>query len=90
MRKHQFIKEKCECSRRATRFICRYCKALEYLSSREIRQLTLQQARCDHPEAPEIPSTELFRARLGGPVNCLAPDWETHNESHDTGECPQC
>ena len=89
-RKHQFIKEQCDCPRRATRFICRHCKALEYLSPREIRQLSLQQARCDNPAAPEIPATELFRARLGGTVNCLAPDWETHTEIHDASECENC
>lgn len=90
MRKHQFIKEKCDCPRRATRFICRHCKALEYLSVREIRKLPLQMARCDAPEAPTIPSKELFRARMGGTIDCLAPDWETHNEVHDVDECENC
>lgn len=90
MRKHQFIKEKCKCPRRATRFICRHCNALEYLSPREIRTLQLQMARCDSPAAPEIPAKELFRARMGGAVDCLAPDWETHNEVHEPDDCENC
>lgn len=82
MRKHQFIKEKCECPRRATRFICRHCGVLEYLSAREIQKLSLQQARCDHAEAPDMPAKELFKARMGGTVDCLASDWETHSIVH--------
>lgn len=90
MRKHEFIKEKCKCPRRATRFICRHCKALEYLSPREIKRLSLQMAKCEHPDAPVVPAKELFRARMGGTVDCLAADWETHTEVHEADDCESC
>lgn len=80
MRKHQFVKVKCDCLKRATNFKCKYCGVLEYKSVREIQTLSRDAAQCDHPGAPVAPPAETFKGMLGGTFDCLAPDYETFNE----------
>jgi hypothetical protein len=88
MKKHQFVKTDCDCQRRATRYVCKHCGTYEYKSSGEIRKLSLVQAECTHPEAPAIPAAEKFRSRMGGAVDCLAPDYDTYMK--DRGQCSHC
>ncbi len=40
--------------------------------------MSLGQAECQHPDAPQVPPQERFRAMLGGTLDCLAPDYDTH------------
>ncbi|MBG0775216.1 MAG: hypothetical protein H0S85_02115 [Desulfovibrionaceae bacterium] len=88
MRKHQFVKTDCECLKRATRFVCKHCGVMEYRSARELKALSAVQAACDHPDAPAVPPREAMRARFGGTIDCLAPDWETY--MRDSGACRNC
>jgi hypothetical protein len=81
MRKHQFVKVKCECFKRATNFKCKYCGALEYKSVQEMRRLNKSQAECDHPEAPLVQAQDVFKGLIGGTFDCLAPDFETYAQS---------
>lgn len=75
MRKHQYVKNDCQCERRATYFTCRHCGAVEYAAPDELRHLDTLRATCTSPEAPLVPPTEKFSASLGGTFDCLAPDW---------------
>jgi len=77
MKKHQFVKEDCNCSRRATYFRCKFCGTVEYKSPQELRTLNSTQAACSSPDAPAVPPQEAFRGMLGGTFDCLAPDFET-------------
>ncbi len=77
MRKHQYTKEDCNCSRKATYFRCKFCNEVEYKSMGEIRRLNSTQANCESPQAPEVPPQEVFKGMLGGTFDCLAPDFET-------------
>ncbi len=88
MNKHQFVKENCDCMRRATRFVCKHCGALEYRSERELKRLTLAQAECDDPAAPRLSAKERFKGQMGGAVDCLSPDFETYMK--DSGQCAGC
>ena len=78
MRKHQFVKEDCNCTRRATYFRCKCCGTMEYSSPKYLRVLNSAQAACSSPDAPEVPPVEVFRGMLGGTFDCLAPDFETY------------
>ena len=78
MKKHQFVKEDCNCSRKATYFRCKFCHSLEYKSPQEIRTLNSTQATCTSPEALAVPPHEAFKGLLGGTFDCLAPDFETY------------
>jgi hypothetical protein len=95
MRKHQFVKVKCDCFKRATNFKCKHCGTLEYKSARELRRLCKDAAQCDSPQAPQAPSAESFKGMLGGTFDCLAPDWETHSQDQTEGgarraDCKTC
>ncbi len=74
MRKHQYIPEDCNCSRRATYFRCKFCNEMEYKSPRELRVLNSTQATCSDAGAPEVPAHEAFKGFLGGTFDCLAPE----------------
>lgn len=74
LRKHQFIKEDCNCGKRATIWICKHCGTREYRSMQEIRRLHSHQAECTHPDAPPVPPDERFKGFLGGTFDCLAPE----------------
>jgi len=78
MKKHQFVKEDCNCSRRATYFRCKFCQSMEYKSPQEIRALNSAQATCPSPNALAVPAQEAFKGLLGGTFDCLAPDYETY------------
>lgn len=88
MRKHQFIKSDCNCPRRATYFTCRHCGAVEYGGKDEIRRLPAHQATCTSSEAPEAAPAEVFKSRIGGTFDCLAPDWDTWAQD-SPGEQPE-
>ena len=49
----------------------------------------MAQAECKSPDAPEIPTVELFKVKMGATVDCLSPDYETWQ---DTQPCttPEC
>ncbi len=79
MRKHQFVKEDCNCARKATYFRCKYCGAMEYKSVREIRALPAVQASCFNQEAPQVPPQDVFKGLMGGTFDCLSPDYETYS-----------
>jgi len=78
MKKHQFVKEDCNCSRRATYFRCKFCQSVEYKSPQELRTLNSAQAACSSPDAPDVPAQEAFKGMLGGTFDCLASDFETY------------
>lgn len=78
MRKHQFVKEDCNCVRKASYFRCKHCGAMEYKSLREIRALGSVQASCSCLEAPQVPPQEVFKGLMGGTFDCLSPDYETY------------
>ena len=78
MKKHQFVKEDCNCSRRATYFRCKFCGSMEYKSAHELQALNSVQAACSSPDAPEVPPQDAFKGMLGGTFDCLAPDFETY------------
>lgn len=88
MKKHQFVKTDCDCTRRATRFVCKHCGTYDYKSPKEIRKMSLVQAECSHPDAPDIPPAEKFKCHMGGTVDCLAPDYETYMQGK--GDCTNC
>jgi hypothetical protein len=80
MKKHQFVKAKCDCKHRATNFVCKHCGAREYCSYDEIRNLDTYRALCTGADAPSASPSEAFKAKMGGGFDCLAPDfdsWET-------------
>ncbi|MGJ3523201.1 hypothetical protein ACR4XJ_09200 [Nitratidesulfovibrio sp. D1] len=78
MRKHQFAKVDCNCTRRATHLKCIHCGVMEYRSLDEARRMSQGQAECPHPDAPQVPPQERFRTMMGGTLDCLAPDYDTH------------
>lgn len=90
MRKHQFVKTNCNCLRNATYLKCKFCGTVEYCSTREIRALTMEQATCASPEAPEVPRSEVFKSKLGGTFDCLSPDYETWEKEHGRCTAPNC
>ncbi|MDR2695299.1 MAG: hypothetical protein LBC79_02845 [Deltaproteobacteria bacterium] len=81
MRKHQFVKEDCNCTRRATYFRCKFCGTMEYISAQELRALNSAQAECASPDAPAASPQEIFRGMLGGTFDCLAPDYATYHRN---------
>lgn len=85
MRKHQFVKKDCACTRQATHFECKYCGTPEYRSAHELMRLTKVQAQCDHPDAPLAQPGEKFKAAMGGYFNCLATDYESYCKT--SGRC---
>ena len=90
MRKHQFVKENCQCSRKATYFRCKFCNSLEYKSPREVKILNSTQAACSSPDAPAVPPHEVFKGLLGGTFDCLAPDYETYQQKDPPADCVNC
>lgn len=86
MRKHQFVKVDCQCMRRATHLKCKHCGAMEYRSLDEARRMTVGQAECPAPEAPEVPAQERFRAVMGGAIDCLAPDHASYAQHASQAE----
>lgn len=66
-----FVKEDCNCTRRATHYRCRFCDTREYGGAREMRRLNANRAQCEHPDAPEPSSEERFKGFLGGTFDCL-------------------
>lgn len=80
MKKHQFIKADCNCPRRATYFTCRHCGVMEYCGKQEIQSLDMHRAACTSGEAPEATPSEMFKSRLGGTFDCLAPDYDVWNK----------
>ncbi len=84
MKKHQYVKEDCNCSRRATYFRCKYCGEVEYKSQREVQRLNSTQAKCSSPDAPEAPPQEVFKGMLGGCFDCLASDFSTYSVKKTT------
>ena len=89
MRKHQFVKTNCNCLRKATYLTCKFCGTVEYCSFKEAQALSLEQATCESPNAPEVPNAVYFKARMGGSLDCLAPDYETWQDQQGcpTGDC---
>ena len=77
MKKHQFVKTDCNCPRRATYFTCKHCGVVEYCGKQEIQSLDMHRAACTGKDAPEATPSETFKSRLGGTIDCLAPDYET-------------
>jgi hypothetical protein len=61
---------------------------MEYRSARELKALKQHQAQCEHPDAPQASPQEAFRAKFGGGLDCLAPDYETYMK--DQGKCRNC
>lgn len=90
MRKHQFAKADCKCTRKATFFKCVHCGAMEMLSPEEVRALDKQRAECPAVSAPAVPAGEAFKAGFGGRLDCLAPDWETYFKDAPPTDCPTC
>jgi hypothetical protein len=90
MKKHQYVKEDCNCSRRATYFRCKFCGEVEYKSPNEMRTLNSTQASCSSPDAPEVPPQEVFKGLLGGTFDCLAPDFETYMRNNPPADCVNC
>lgn len=78
MRKHQFVKDNCNCTRNATFFRCKFCREVEYKSAKELRRLSTAQATCASLDAPEVSQKEVFMGLIGGTFDCLAPDFETY------------
>lgn len=74
MRKHQFIKQDCNCTKRATIWVCKFCETKEYRGLQEIRRLPPHQAECSHEDAPQVSPDERFKGLLGGTFDCLAPE----------------
>lgn len=81
MKKHQYIKKDCNCSRRATFFECRHCGLVEHSSVDDIRQMDVYHAVCTSADAPDASPTEIFKSKMGGLIDCLAPDYATWNKA---------
>lgn len=77
MKKHQFVKQDCNCLKRATYFTCKHCGTIEYCGIDEIRTLPGNRAACSSQMAPDVPHAESFKCKLGGTLDCLAPDYAT-------------
>jgi hypothetical protein len=77
MKKHQYVKVKCDCTHRATNFVCKYCDAMEHGSYDEIRNLDVYRALCTGADAPLSSPVEMFKAKMGGGFDCLAPDFDS-------------
>lgn len=76
MKKHQFVKADCECSRRATVFTCKHCGLMEYSSPEELRNMEALKAVCTGDSAPDADPVEAFKGKMGGTFDCLSPDYE--------------
>lgn len=81
MKKHQFVKVKCDCAHRETNFICKYCGAMEHCSADEIRELDAYRSLCTGTNAPEAPLAESLKAKKGNGFDCLAQDYETWDDN---------
>lgn len=77
MKKHQYAKQDCNCLRRATYFVCKHCGAVEFCSVDEVKTMPSSRAFCTSSDAPDVGHAECFKCRLGGTLDCLAPDFET-------------
>jgi hypothetical protein len=86
MKKHQFVKSDCNCPRRATFFKCKHCGSLEYCGIEEVRHLDAYRATCTHADAPEASPAESFKSKMGGTIDCLAPDYETWDKEQQASE----
>ncbi len=71
MKKHCYRKKDCNCTKKATEFICRYCGDIIYSGQYEVTKLPKNKAICPSPDAPEIASSESFQAFLKGGYDCL-------------------
>lgn len=71
------MKVDCNCTRRASNYVCKYCGVPEYASPAELRRLSQSRANCEHPDAPSPSPEERFKGLLGGCYDCLAPEAET-------------
>ena len=74
MRKHFFQKRDCNCSRKATEFVCKFCGEVVYAGQFELRKMPKRPATCPSENAPEIPPAEHMRAFTRGGYDCLAPE----------------
>lgn len=86
MKKHQFVKSDCNCMRKATYFTCKHCGTVEYCGLEEIRTLDAYRAACTGEGAPEATPAEAFKSKMGGGVDCLAPDYETWERDRKKNE----
>lgn len=86
MKKHQFIKTDCNCPRRATYFTCRHCGVIEHGSIDEIRGMSAMRAVCTGEDAPDASPVESFKSKMGGVVDCLAPDYDTWQKEEQDGK----
>ncbi len=83
VKKHQFVKADCACARRASVYTCKYCGTMEYSSLEELRQMQGMKAVCPGEGAPEALPMEVFKERMGGAFDCLAPDYATWTQGKD-------
>ena len=74
MKKHEFVKMNCECTRRTSVYTCKHCGEMEYASPEQLRSLELLKAACTGSGAPEISALEALRGKLDGTFDCLSPD----------------
>lgn len=89
MRRHEYVKTDCKCTKRATRMVCKHCGLLEYKSPQELRRLAKDDAACTDPRAPQVPAKEAFKGMMGARFDCLAADWETYADKHPDVNKPQ-
>ncbi|MDL2207587.1 hypothetical protein LJB82_02565 [Desulfovibrio sp. OttesenSCG-928-M16] len=75
MKKHQFVKHDCNCPRRATYFVCKHCGEVEHGSPEDMRCMDAYHATCISAEAPNALPGEVFKSKMGGYIDCLAPDY---------------
>lgn len=85
MRKHCFQKRDCNCTRKATEFVCKYCGEVVYAGQFELRKMSKRLATCPSGQAPEIPPAEHMRAFTRGGYDCLDPTGETRTDA-----CENC
>ena len=77
MKKHQFVKVKCNCRHKETNFVCKHCDVMEYGSYDEIRNLDVYRALCTGVDAPLASYVEKLKAKKGGGFDCLASDFDS-------------
>lgn len=78
MKKHQFVKNNCNCDKRASYYSCIHCAAMEYASPDELMHLDIYRATCPAVGAPLVEPAEKFKASMGGTFDCLSPDFATY------------
>jgi hypothetical protein len=86
MRKHCFQKRDCNCTRKATEYVCKYCGEVVYAGQFEVRKMPKRKASCPSELAPEAQPGEHLRAFATGGYDCL-----DQGEQADAGkDCPNC